>query len=202
MDGAVERRDELLEKIIDALLSTGISKMSLRPLAKSIGTSARLLIYHFGSKEQLLTAALAGVRQRIEASIQELSAKEHPNSLPEFLHMFWRWAAKDANQSYFRLLFEINGLAMHNRRKFPDAFWGGSGLIAWVDLFESKFDQLSTARGGPPGASTFVLATLNGLLRDLIATGDSKRTTDAMHVLIESLSTRAPQPKDKSKRRG
>jgi AcrR family transcriptional regulator len=201
MKQVIERREELLEKIIDALLSTGVSDLSLRPLAKSVGSSARLLIYHFGSKEQLLAVALEGVRQRIEASVRELSAKEHPNSLPDFLRMFWRWAAKDSNQRYFRLLFEINGLAMHNRHKFPDDFWGGSDLIAWVQLFESEFDQLSKKSDGPPGGSTFVLATLNGLLRDLIATADIRRTTDAMNVLIDSLSTRAPQPKNKRKRR-
>lgn len=199
MDRVVERRDELLEKIIDTLLSSGISDLSLRPLAISVGSSARLLIYHFGSKEQLLTTALEGVRQRIEVSVRELSAIEHPDSLPEFLRMFWRWAAKDSNQRYFRLLFEINGLAMHNRHKFPDAFWGGSGLIAWVDLFESEFDQLSKKSNGLPGTSTFVLATLNGLLRDLIATADIKRTTDAMNVLIDSLSPHAPLPKSKRK---
>src|SRR5260370_42389015 len=126
MKQVMERREELLEKIIDALLSTGVSDLSLRPLAKSVGSSARLLIYHFGSKEQLLAVALEGVRQRIQASVRELSAKEHPNSLPEFLRMFWRCAAKDSNPRYFRLLFELNGLAKHNPHIFPDSLSGAS----------------------------------------------------------------------------
>lgn len=187
MNGAAGRRDELLERIIDVLLAKGISDLSLRPLATEIGTSARLLIYHFGSKELMLTDALKGIRRRIEASLYTLAQKEKPEDLPGFLRMFWRWAIEESNQRYFRLLFEINGLAMHNREKFPDEFWGGPGLVRWIQLFEREFDQLSTKNAGS-GAATFVMAALNGLLRDLIATQDRKRTTEGVNYLIAMLS--------------
>ena len=108
----ITRRDELMDKIVHALLSEGISDLSLRPLAKAVGTSARLLIYHFGSKEKLLADALEQVRQRIDTSLRALAAKEDPCSLAEFLMMFWHWAMQRPNQRYFRLLYEVDGLAM------------------------------------------------------------------------------------------
>ena len=49
------RKDELIESLIAYLLENGLADLSLRPLAAGTGTSARLLIYHFGSKEDLLT---------------------------------------------------------------------------------------------------------------------------------------------------
>src|SRR5258706_10044550 len=63
-----ERRDELLRRSRDYLLAHGVADLSLRPLAAAIGTSARLLVYHFGSKEALVTAVLDDVRHRFQAS--------------------------------------------------------------------------------------------------------------------------------------
>lgn len=189
-----KRRTELLERIVDVLLSEGISDLSLRPLAKAVGTSARLLIYHFGSKEKLLTEALEQVRQRVEGSLRDLAAKEGPLSLGEFLVLFWRWAIQQKNQRYFRLLFEIDGLAMQNRARFPAHFWG-VGFARWRRVFETEFGQPSDLDGA--AISTFQLAALNGLLHDFLCTGDRKRTTEALHCLIDSVS---PKPLARGKR--
>lgn len=180
------RRAELLDKIVDSLLADGISDLSLRPLAKAVGTSARLLIYHFGSKERLLADALEQVRQRIDSSLRSLAAKEDPRSLGEFLLMFWRWAMHRPNQRYFRLLYEVDGLAMQNRARFPEEFWG-AGFARWRRAFETEFGLPSDKANA--ATSTFLLAALNGLLHDYLATGDRKRTTDALHFLISRISS-------------
>jgi len=193
MKEAPERREVLLGKIVDALLAEGIADLSLRPLAKTVGTSARLLIYHFGTKEKLLTDALAEVRLRIETSVRELAKKQHPESLEAFLLMFWKWALQESNQRYFRLLFEIDGLAMQNREKFSTEFWG-AGFSKWIGIFETPFGVLAGDHSGHPGGSTLVLAALNGLLHDLLASGDRKRTTAALHFLIEKMSGTVDPP--------
>ena len=84
-----ERRDDLLEKIADVLLADGVAESSLRPLAEKIGSSARLLIYHFETKEKLIKCALAVVRMRVEHSLQILAARKRPDSLKASLTMFW-----------------------------------------------------------------------------------------------------------------
>jgi len=187
----VTRRAELLEKVVEVMLSEGVSELSLRPLAKAVGTSARLLIYHFGSKEALLAEALERVRQRIEGSLRSLAAKEDPRSLGEFLLMFWRWAVQEPNQRFFRLLFEIDALAMRNREKFPASFWG-AGFARWRKVFETGFGQTSDKKSA--ATATFQLAALNGLLHDFLCTGDRKRTTNALHCLIESTSIKPTTP--------
>ncbi|HEY2459925.1 MAG TPA: TetR/AcrR family transcriptional regulator [Candidatus Acidoferrum sp.] len=180
------RREELLEQVVDVLLEEGISELSLRPLAKAIGTSARLLIYHFGSKEVLLTQALEQVRERVQDALRDLAVRKNPRSLEEFLLLFWRWALKPANQRYFRLLYEMDGLALYERSKFPANFWS-TGVKTWLRILETEFGQLSVRNGGNSAASTYVLATINGLLHDFLATGDGKRTTNALQILIASL---------------
>jgi AcrR family transcriptional regulator len=182
------RRQELLEQIVDALLEEGISELSLRPLAKAVGTSARLLIYHFGSKEVLLTQALERVRVRVRNALRNLAAKEHPRSLAEFLWMFWDWALKPRNQRYFRLLYEMDGLTLYDRSKYPAHHWG-TGVKEWLHPLETEFGELSARKRTASAVSTYILASINGLMHDFLATGDAKRTTNALHILLASLRT-------------
>lgn len=182
------RRQELLEQIVDALLQEGISELSLRPLAKAVGTSARLLIYHFGSKEVLLTQALERVRARVQDALRNLAAKENPRSLEEFLRMFWDWALKAHNQRYFRLLYEMDGLTLYDRSKFPAHYWG-TGVKEWLNALQTEFGELSARKTTTSAVSTYILASINGLLHDFLATGDTKRTTSALHILVASLRT-------------
>lgn len=68
------RKQELLEATIIYLLEHGLAELSLRPLAAAAGTSARLLIYHFGSKERLLVEVLETLQRRLRASFAEVLA--------------------------------------------------------------------------------------------------------------------------------
>ena len=62
-----ERRAKLLDEIVDYILSNGLAGLSLRPLAAGVDTSPRMLLYFFGSKEQLIFEALAQIRFRQQA---------------------------------------------------------------------------------------------------------------------------------------
>jgi AcrR family transcriptional regulator len=201
MDEPLDRREVLLEKIVDVLLANGISGLSLRPLADSVGSSARLLIYHFGSKEELLAFALERVRSRIETAVGELMQKENGASLEEFLRRFWKWAIQEPNQRYFRLLFEIDGLAMHKYEVVP-AKDRIAGVNKWIRIFEGKVDKLVDTPEGRRGASTIILSAITGLLHDYYATGDLKRTTAGLNFLIELLSNQSSTTTHKTKMKG
>ena len=58
------RRAELLERAVDYVLRQGLAQLSLRPLAKATGSSPRLLLYYFGSKEALVVEIIRRVRVR------------------------------------------------------------------------------------------------------------------------------------------
>ena len=51
-------RETLLPLLAAYVLENGLADVSLRPLAKAAGTSDRMLLYHFGSKEELVAALL------------------------------------------------------------------------------------------------------------------------------------------------
>ena len=59
-----ERPVELLDAIVAYIAANGIAELSLRPLAKAVSSSPRVLLYYFGSKENLVAEAIRRMRER------------------------------------------------------------------------------------------------------------------------------------------
>jgi AcrR family transcriptional regulator len=162
------RRDELLNATVEYILDHGVSDLSLRPLAKAIGTKARLLIYHFGSREKLIEAALTTALRRVQGQFLESRS-----SILEF----WQWGTSPKNQRYLRLVFEVHGLAPRN----PNLFGGyvREAIRSWRSIIVS--------RGYTEPSATLIVAAFDGLLMDYLATGDRRRTTKSLRVFLKSI---------------
>jgi AcrR family transcriptional regulator len=72
----VSRRDELLDQVTDHVLEHGLIGLTLRPVAAAIGTSDRMLLYHFGSRDGLVTAVVTRAEDRSVAAIDALAAAD------------------------------------------------------------------------------------------------------------------------------
>src|SRR5215468_10129451 len=59
-----DARQRLLDRAIEHVAGHGIGDLSLRAMAAALGTSHRMLIHHFGSKEGLWVAIVRTVEQR------------------------------------------------------------------------------------------------------------------------------------------
>src|SRR6185437_803715 len=70
--GPPSARDRLLAVAVDRAMDGGIADLSLRELAAAIGTSHRMLLYHFGSREGLLAAVTLAVEAAERASLAEV----------------------------------------------------------------------------------------------------------------------------------
>jgi len=195
MDSASDRRRDLLDRIVEDLLKGGVADLSLRPLAERVGTSARLLIYHFESREALLAAALNKIRERVARALKAKAAQTRPTTLRALLLMFWEWAAEDANQPYFRVLFEVDGLYMFGALRLSEASRREGGAV-WLSLLEGAAARLPDAGKRGPERATLIMAALNGLLQDLLSTGDKRRTTAALNDLMDLVETRRRAPTD------
>ncbi|MDQ4054849.1 MAG: TetR/AcrR family transcriptional regulator [Actinomycetota bacterium] len=64
MAARTNRRAEWTEAVTDYVLEHGLIGLSLRPLAADLGTSDRMLLYHFGSKDELVAAVLRAADAR------------------------------------------------------------------------------------------------------------------------------------------
>jgi len=159
------RRDELLQATVAYILEHGVGDLSLRPLAAAIGSKARLLIYHFGSREALIEAALFAALQRLQ--------KQFTDSGSDILG-FWNWAMRPASLPYVRLVFEVHGLAPRHPKLF-----GGyvrNAIVGWTDIIAARVHSREKAR--------IIVAVFDGLLLDYLASGDRVRTTRALRRFL------------------
>ena len=70
----MDRREELLDQVTDHVLEHGLIGLTLRPVAAAIGTSDRMLIYHFGSRDGLVSAVVAQAGARSVVAVDALPA--------------------------------------------------------------------------------------------------------------------------------
>src|ERR1035441_3514364 len=113
-------REKLLNQAVDYVLSHGVGDLTLRPLAKALRTNARMLIYHFGSREGLMREILARLRERGDAHIQAwFRASKKRHTLPEFLRWQWQRLSAPRARSAERLILELYMLALRHPRDYP-----------------------------------------------------------------------------------
>lgn len=71
--GRVSERDRLLRLTAGHVLEDGVAGMTLRGLGRAIGTNDRMLLYCFGSEEELITAALHEASRRFPVLARALA---------------------------------------------------------------------------------------------------------------------------------
>jgi AcrR family transcriptional regulator len=83
----VDRREELLDQVTDHVLEHGLIGLTLRPLAAAIGTSDRMLIYHFGNRDALVSAVVDRATGR---AIREVEALPPAPTVRSAVNRLWR----------------------------------------------------------------------------------------------------------------
>jgi AcrR family transcriptional regulator len=175
------RREELLELAYAYVLRNGMAAMSLRPLAEAVGSSPRVLLYLFGSKDGLVRVLLG--RSRIEELALLAQVRAEGGGPAEVVERLWEWLAAPQRRDLLRLWAEGYTRSLVE----PDGPWAGfaaQGVRDWIELLHEVL--------GPDGDPTAVLATLRGALLDLLATGDEKRTTAAVRACAGALTDERP----------
>lgn len=172
-----ERRSATLARATDYVLAHGLAGLSLRPLAAALGTSTRMLLYDFGSKERLIAEVLAEARRRLRALYAD-SLDAAGLTRAETVRAIWSWLTDPAQAPYLRLFFQVHVDAMARPGAYTDA---GRPLVTdWLDFLGSgtRADRLD------PATATLVIGTVRGLLLDRLTTGDPHRTDAALERFV------------------
>lgn len=183
-DVGADSRARLLAATISHLESNGLSDVSLRELARGIGTSHRMLIYHFGSREGLLVAVVKAIEA---AQLEALSGLATDVNLEpgDAIRTLWRRLADSSMWPHERLFFEVYGQALQGRAGAVDLLddivesWVRGGAAYWEQYGAPAAEARSQARLG--------LAVVRGLLLDLLATGDREGTDAAIESYIQAV---------------
>jgi AcrR family transcriptional regulator len=160
------RRTVVLGRAAEYVLAHGLAGLSLRPLAKALGTSPRMLLYDFGSKERLIHEILAEIR-RHETTLLDAEVRT--------LDDVWRWIAAPEREPFLRLFFEIYVDALGRDEAQP--------LVRdWLAYLQERWTPAVDEAD-----ATLMVAVVRGLLLDRLATGDRARTDAAFRRFSELL---------------
>lgn len=113
----VTRREELIEQATDWAWRNGLVGLSLRPLAAALGTSDRMLLYHLGSKEQLIVEI---IRCSTERSARELRSLP-PSASPQHAVLDqWQLRTTERQSQCERLYVEASTLGLFGQQPYAD----------------------------------------------------------------------------------
>jgi AcrR family transcriptional regulator len=184
------RPEELRNAIVRYLIKHGLTELSLRPLAKAVGSSPRVLLYYFGSKEKMVIEVLAEIRQRQRASYGEVQA----TSFAEACQAIWKRMSAPDSEPLFRLFFEAYGMALRHPQLYK-AFLRAT-VEDWLRLIADPLCREGHARREARAFATAVLAGLRGFMLDYCNTRDRKRLDHAVRLWLGTLEAMLPDPKE------
>ena len=183
-----ERKEEILGSVVDYLLERGLHELSLRPLGAAVGVSPRVLIYHFGSKEGLISVALAEAGRRQRAMFERWADEGAGASSSESMLRFWRWLSSEGTAPYVRLFFGVYALGLHGREGFT-AYPEGA-VTEWIAFAEEALSRAGVPPEQARSEATLLVATVRGLLLDLLATGERGRVDAAIEEFVRQAEWR------------
>jgi AcrR family transcriptional regulator len=174
-------RSRLLAASAEHVAEHGVSDLTLRGLATAIGSSHRMLIYHFGSKEGLLVEVIKLVEQRQRDALADLEVGDDPTPAG-ITRAFWRRLSAPELAQNERLFFEIYGQALQGR---PGTTALLDGIVdTWLEPVVELLDRLGFPQEHAGAQARLGLAVTRGLLLDLLATGDRTACDAAMEQYI------------------
>ncbi len=178
---------ELLDQVVAYLAEHGLAQTTLRPMAATLGVSINRLMHHFGSKDELITAALARAID-VQIDVQRKWLQRTPRlTQVDLYRRWWKWLCDSpGNLSLVRLNYEaatlepsVTGLA-------------GDVRADQIGVWRHDVEQRLVAEGLKPERAaleaSLIKATFTGLAMDLFATGDTRRLTRAVESWLTRLS--------------
>src|SRR3954470_7398814 len=181
-------RERLLAAAMEHVAAHGVGNLSLRGLAAALGTSHRMLSYHFGSREGLLIEVIRTVEAQQRAALAELLLDEDAPPA-ETMRRMWRRVADPALWPNERLFFEVYAQALQGSRHALPL------LDGIVDLWVEPLARIAVAQGRPEAdaraEARLGIAVTRGLLLDLLATGDREAVDAAMERYVAALAPEA-----------
>ena len=171
------RKPQLLAEIIDYLLDKSLASVSFRTIAQALGFSTYTLVYHFGTREQLLHEIVAAVSTRTDVIEAELLQAD--DTLDAFFGTFedtWKWTIQPRNRQLQRLEFEAGLIEALE----PDTHVLSRTLFAtWQQIGQRALISLGVDAVAAALEMRLLLDTFCGLQYNFVVNGDVEPATQA-----------------------
>ena len=174
-----QKKEELLERCLAVAIEVGALDSSINAIAKKIGTSGRMLVYHFGSKQalerQLISLLENRLRERLWSfqgvSIEEASCPEEP------LLEMWSHLTSPEMHGLLKLTMELNQRAIQGDSETQDFLEQESQK--WIDsLFKLTNNKMTALT---------LFHIFQGAVLDFLTTGNAQRGQQTIKAFTETL---------------
>lgn len=182
-----DRKPELLDGAADYVLTHGLAGLSIRPLASALGMSHRTLLYHFGSKEQLVLAVLDVIRARDQQRIRDTLRRAELASMAELFRAAWAFFSAPERARYNQVLHEVLALGA---RDTAFRAWSESVIDGRIGMIANALVGLGVPAPRARALATLVFSVVRGLQLHLLTTGDRAAANAAFEELVAGLEVR------------
>ncbi len=187
-----DAREQLLARVVEHLADHGVAGLSLRELAGDLGTSHRMLVYHFGSKAGLLAEVVRHVEAAQRAPFEALAAAvaagadgadgadqadQSVEHVAERMWAMWAHWLEPSMQRQERLFFEMVGMALQGDPTMQPLL--DDLVTPWLEPIATLRMRQGVGRDDALAEARLALAVTRGLLLDVLATGDREAATRA-----------------------
>jgi AcrR family transcriptional regulator len=184
------RREELAEAAADYALEHGLIGLSLRPLAHALGTSDRMLLYHFDGKDDLVATILRTTNER---SVMDLQTLPRSPGLRQTVLDLWRQVSSGRQQRCLRLYVEAAALGLFGREPYASVVRETNA--AWVSAVAAHFQRVGLSRTAARQATLLLDAAFMGMLLDqqLDSAAQQRRAVRDLADAVQARWGSAPQ---------
>jgi AcrR family transcriptional regulator len=168
-------RDELLERIVGEVATNGLADRSMRELAAGVGSSHRMLLYHFGSRDGLVAAIVAATEAAQREALRELATET--DSPADLVRALWARVSAPELRPFVRLFFET----LATQARTPGA--ATDPTSDWLDTVHDLGGGVG--RGSDDTDTRLGIAVTRGLLIDVLATGDVDAATASLERYLD-----------------
>jgi AcrR family transcriptional regulator len=176
------KRAELLARIVDYALAHGVTSLTLRPTAEAVGTSGRMLVHHFGSRDAMLAQVLLAIEERLIAA---MAAGQPETDAAGVLRHMWRATAEPRMAPLVRALFETWGRALVRPGEFGDYL--ERIFTPWRDALATGLEAAGEPADVALAKATLALAAFNGLQLVRLTTGDADQANAAFDLMTRQI---------------
>ena len=158
MEKSEELKNAYLASMAKHALKHGFAQASLRPLAKAAGTSDRMLVYHFGNKDALMSALLMTLAQDYTTRLNNALPEAPMPSRRALMEAVLDFVRKPEVAAYIRIWQEVMTEAAKGTKMY---FAIGAQIVdGFVDWLERRMPVNDPA---PKEAAMTMLTLIEGI---------------------------------------
>lgn len=165
------------------VLEYGLAAASLRPLAKAVGSSDRMLIYHFGTKDQLMAEVLQYLAELLQSMLDSALPDKKPKSLKETLTNMQSLLRLEPSQQFFKLWLDIVAQASRGEEIYRHT--GGAMIGSYIGWLKNHLPENTQ---NPDKVAALLLTLIEGMVvMDAVGRNDlSDQAIETFEQLLEN----------------